>query len=311
MIQINLLAHNPDRLYFTTKSLDFLKKIKETNKSLIKLIIVFSDNMGHWDYISNNLNENNIKTELLYVPHGDNNYLNKINSVINTECEYSCSMDDDILISNYVWDYIIENISILDDESNLFLAPLISNGIPSTDIFIEDFFNESDKNEIKNIFINTKIDNYWDVDYTSLNKDRQIWDMGYYDDVRKIEHYYKGIHPVRISTEAHWKIANVICENIDKMLSDNNFLIQKYELPYFCNSFYFIKTSNWVKIITNSSLFRDPYDEVPLNIFMQNNNLNMLFIRNAFCLHMAYNTIGTTEQKNIENYFIENFIKKL
>ena len=311
MIQINLLAHNSDRLHFTSKSLDFLKKIKETNKETIKLVIVFTDNHEHWSYISDNLNKNNIMTELLYIPDGYNNYLNKINSVVNTECEYSCSMDDDILISNYVWDYIIENISILEDETNLFLSPLISNGIPSTDIFIEDFFSEIDKNEINDIFINTKIDNYWGVDYSSLNKNRKFWDMGYYNDVDKLEHYYKGIHPVRVSIEAHRKIANVICDNIDKMVSNNKFKIEKYKLPYFCNSFYFIKTSNWQKIIKDKSLFKDPYDEVPLNLFMQNNNLNMLFIRNAFCLHMAYNTIGAEEQKKIEKYFIENFIEKL
>ena len=38
-IQINLLIHNSDRLNFTLKSLDFLKKIKNENKEKIKLVI--------------------------------------------------------------------------------------------------------------------------------------------------------------------------------------------------------------------------------------------------------------------------------
>jgi hypothetical protein len=95
------------------------------------------------------------------------------------------------------------------------------------------------------------------------------------------------------------------------VVESNNFFLEKYKLPYFCNSFYFIKTSTWKKIINNKSLFRDPYDEVPLNIYRESNDLNMVFVRNGFCLHMAYNTINTNNQKNIEKYYIENFIKKI
>jgi hypothetical protein len=315
MIQINILAHGFDRFEFTSKSLEFLKKIKEENKKKIKLLICVDFNTEHqkiWEEKRKDLIKSNLFTELLFINNPGNNYMQKINKVIeNSDCEFSCSMDDDILISNFLWDFIIENINVLQDEKNLFLAPLISNGIPTVDLFIEDFCDSEEKNELKNMFKNTKIENFWGVNYSSLNKEREVWDFSFYDDVKKINHYYKGIHPVRVSSEIHEKIALIICQKLEKFLFEKNFKIEKYNFPYFCNSFYFIKTNTWEKIIKDKSLYVDDYDEVPLNLYMQKNNLNMNFIRNGFCLHMAYNTIGNYKQKIIEKYFIENFIKKI
>jgi len=310
MIQINILAHNSDRIIYTLKSIDFLKLIN--NKDKIKVVICYGENSDLWINKVNELNMIGISSEARFIPNGGNNYMDKIESLVESDCEYSCSMDDDILISNYLWDYMIENINILDDESNLFLAPLISNGIPSVEIFIEDFCNDSDKKIMYDIFKNTKIDNYWGVDYSSLNYPKLEWNGPvFYNKVSELNHYYKGIHPVRISLEAHSTISNIICNNKEKIVESNNFFLQKYRLPYFCNSFYFIKTSTWKKIINDKSLFRDIYDEVPLNIYRESNDLNMVFVRNGFCLHMAYNTINTNNQKNIEKYYIENFIKKI
>jgi hypothetical protein len=240
--------------------------------------------------------------------------MNKIKSLINSEYKYSCSMDDDILIPSYLWDYIIENLEILDDEKNLFIAPLISNGIPSVDLFIDDFCTPNERESLHSIFMKTRIENLWGANYEVLNKERTTWGIDFYDDVRKIDHYYKGIHPVRVSVDAHKKLAEIICRNSDKLMSMNNYRMEKIKFPYFCNSFYFIKTDVWKKIISNESLFRDPYDEVPLNLYMENNDLNMIFVRNGFCLHMAYNTINKPEvnnQKEIEKYYMDNLLHKI
>lgn len=313
MIQINILTHKEERFNFTLKSLEFLNKIKENNKEKIKIVICFSNfnNLENWENVINNLNKNNIKSEILYIKNRGLNYMEKINTLINSDCEYSCSMDDDIFITNDLWDYIIENINILEDEDNLFLAPLISNGIPSVDLFINDFFNDNDKQEINNIFKKTKIENMWGVDYSSLNYEKENWNMDFYENVNKINHHYKGIHPVRVSLDAHKKIADIICNNKENFLKNKNYYIEKFKLPYFCNSFYFIKTSTWKNIINDKTLFKDEFDEVPLNLYREKNDLNMIFVRNGFCLHMAYNTIGLENQNNIEQFYQENFINKI
>ena len=312
MIQINILVHNSDRFIFTKKSLNYLMGIKDCNKLKIKINISYSDikQKTFWEELIDEFKLSGFFISLSFYPYTNkNNYLNKINSFLETACEYSCSMDDDIMLSTELWDYMIDNINILDDEDNLFLAPIISNGIPSIELFINDFCDEDFTEKMHNLFINTNIPNLWGANYEHLNVDRDVWDMDYFESVKKINHHYKGIHPIRISVTGQEMVANYVCDNFDNFLSKNDYYLEKFKYPYFCNSFYFIKTSVWKKIIEDKSLFRDPYDEVPLNIYRESNDLNMVFVRNGFCLHMAYNTIGPDEQKRIEDIYKKRLLK--
>jgi len=301
-IQVNLLAHY-NREEFFKYVLHYLLKIKDENKEKLKFVILNSTNDVYWDAIIYILNNNGIETIKNSVGAS---YMPKINKSIETDIKYSCSMDDDILINNYLWDYMIENIEILDEDKNLFLAPLISNGIPSVDEFIEDFMNDDNKKEMYDIFKNKKMENMWGATYTSLNKhtiESSEWNhLNFYEEVSRINHYYKGIHPVRPSYPAQMKLAEIIMSNYTKFEEKGEYKLDFMKRPYFCNSFYFIRTDVWKKIILDPSLFVDPYDEVPLNLYKDRHDLNMVFIRNGFCIHMAYNTIG--EQKLIERFYL-------
>lgn len=309
MIQINILAHNSERGEYTKKSIEFLSKIKEENKSKIKFIISFSRsyNPGYLEQFKNILNSTGI--EFLFL-ESNGPYMEKIYHFIESECKYSCSMDEDIMINTFLWDYLIENIEILDDEKNLFLTPLISNGVPSTDMFIEDFCNSEEKEELEKIFCEDEIPNMWGVDYTSLNYEKDKWDSKiFFERIMEINHPYKGIHPMRMSSRAQSKLAEIICNNTDKFLNQKEFSIEKTKFPYFCNSFFFIKTEIWKKIVLDNSLYIDPFDEVPLNLYRQLKDLNMVFVRKGFCVHMAYNTINN--QSEVERYFYSNLLNKI
>lgn len=308
-IQINILFHF-GREIFSDFILKYLIKIKNENKTKIKILshgTIFSDKISNF---TKELNLNGIESYEIY----GGSYMQKIKNFLNTDSLYSCSMDDDILINNNLWDYMIENIDILENKDNLFLSPLISNGIPSVDLFIEDFMNDDDKKEMYNIFKNFHIDNLWGVDYSKLNKhtiQSNEWIFeNFYDEVSKINHYYKGIHPVRASYEAQRRISEIIISNFDKFHGKSNYYLETIKRPYFCNSFYFIKTNIWQEIINDNSLFKDSFDEVPLNLYKDKHDLKMCFVRNGFCIHMAYNTIGKN-QKMIENYYIEELKKNI
>lgn len=317
ILQVNILVHNTDRLDFTIRTIGEIKKIKNKNGVIIVICFSNSHEESIWQERSSELISSGLSSIAVCVDKKDEigtNYMNKIKYLINSEYKYSCSMDDDILISSYLWDYIIDNLEILDDEKNLFIAPLISNGIPSVDLFVNDFCTTEEKESLHSTFINTRIENLWGANYEVLNKERSTWGMDFYDDVKKIDHYYKGIHPVRVSVDAHKKLAEYICKEPKRLLEKNEYKLDILKFPYFCNSFYFIKTETWQKIIEDISLFRDPYDEVPLNLYMEKNDLNMVFVRNGFCLHMAYNTINTPDrihQKEIEDYYKINLIDKI
>lgn len=311
IIQINILPYYTSRFNFTKKSLDFLCKIKNENKKKIKLVIICDKNVPQWETVSRDINNNGIKSSVIV----SSGYLPKINEAIKTDCKYSCCMDEDVMMSEYVWDFMIENVEVLDNENTLLLSPTLSNGIPSVELFIESFFNTEDKIKIYEMFKNTHIPNIWGVDYSGLNFNSTVWDSGeFYRRVKKINHYYKGIHPVRVSYDSHLEIAKVICNNIDKFLSNHNYNLIEVDLPYICNTFYIIKTDEWVKIINDKTLFRDGFDEVPMNLYKEKNNKKMMFVNKGYAIHMAYNTINIfnkSNQNKIESFYMTNLLNHI
>lgn len=311
-IQINILTHHLNREDFFDFVFYYLIKIKDENKKLIKIIFQTTYTNFYYEEKCRILNEVGIES---YINCTGPNYMIKINNSIKSECEYSCSLDDDILINNFLWDYMIENIDILNNKDNLFLAPLISNGIPSTELFIKDFMSDEEKNIMYNLFKNTNIpNNIWGADYSKLNNhtikaDEWLPD-NYYNEVSRINHYYKGIHPIRISVDSHLKMAEIIINNFDKFDKYSDYELLFYKYPYFCNSIYFIKTDIWRNINTDNTLYCDGFDEVPLNLYKDRHNLNMVFVKNGFCIHMAYNTIGYG-QGLVQNYYISELKNKI
>lgn len=311
IIQINILPFNSNRLSFTKKSLNFLCKIKNENKKKINVVIFADKNIKEWNEISEDINKKGVLSKVI----PSSGYMPKIIEAVKTECEYSCCMDEDVIMNQYVWDYLIENVNCLDNDKNLLLSPLLSNGIPTVEMFIESFFDEREKDELYEIFNRTYIPNLWGVNYESLNLNSKLWDYNtFYNEVKKINHHYKGMHPVRISYDAHMKIAEFICNKKEKFLSKQNYKIKEVDLPYFCNNIYLIKTKVWSKIINDSTLFKDGFDEVPLNIYKEKNNKNMVFVDNSHAVHMAYNTLNIfkpNHQSMVERYYHKNFLNGL
>lgn len=316
MIQINYLSFDVKRINFSFIALNMLKKINPENKKKLKLKLLvtlwgdISNNRERWNNKLNELKDSGIDTEIFFYDMTPDDYIKKIRYAVNTDCEYSCSMDEDVLIGNHTWDYIIENIDFLEDENNLFISPILSNGIPSVDLFVSDFIDdEIEKKEMYNLFKNVYIPNMWGVEFTLLNNhtvNANEWNSdNFYNEVNKINHYYRGIHPVRISYGANYKLMDIITKNINKILDKQQYSFLQIKRPYYCNSFYFIKTNIWRGIINDGSLFRDVFDEVPLNLYKDKHNLNMCFVKNGFSIHMSYNMIPN-------RYVIENeYVKKL
>ena len=63
--------------------------------------------------------------------------------------------------------------------------------------------------------------------------------------------------------------------------------------------------TDWENIIYNEYLFKDSFDEVPLNLHMLNNKLKMVFIENGIAVHPSYNTINIYghNYKNLSDSF--------
>ena len=146
-----------------------------------------------------------------------------IDKALNSNKEWIIHIDEDCFINNHIWDYMIENVSILEDENNLAIAPILSNNIPLVDNFIENFIIDSEvKGKIYKNFLNQNMPNgLWGVDYSPLNDytiNADSWiPANFYDGVSKLNHFYKGIHPIRICAEAQVILNDYIMNNFERI----------------------------------------------------------------------------------------------
>jgi hypothetical protein len=316
MITINYLTHNrPKKFWDITKH--FLDLIKEENKLKIRVNILSSENV-EFERL------NGIETNI--VPfHSGYNYMEKVEYALSQNTEYSVKLDEDCFIGNHVWDYMIENIGLLESEDNLLLAPLLSNNIPLVDQFIESFVSdESVKNEIYANFLKREMPNgLWGVDYSPLNAytlQASSWNSSaFYEGVSQINHYYKGIHPIRICAKSQIILNDYILNNFGKIVEEQNYSIEEFICPYYTNSVFAIKTDDWKKIVSMPAY--DAFDEVSLNVFKNSFNKKTFYIKNGFTLHLTYNTIhnsshniwgiGMLDGVNYESNLMEEIYQKL
>lgn len=317
MITINYLCHvRPQKIWKITEY--FLNKIKPENKSKIRVNILATE-IEEWDSLDG------IETNLITFSHGNMNYMQKINHALSQDTKYSVKLDEDCLINNHVWDYIIENIDILEDDENFALCPLLSNNIPLVDYFIEQFVE--DENVKKNIFehfLSRSMPNgLWGVDYSPLNQytiNATSWNhTEFYNGVRKINHHYKGIHPIRICAEAQIILNDYIMNNFEKMLNKQEYFIEEFTCPYYTNSVFFIKTEDWRRVLKMSAY--DAFDEVQFNMFKEQHDKKIFYVNNGFSLHLTYNTIhninhnmwgiGMNNGQDYEAKLIEKIYEKI
>jgi len=298
--------------------LHYLNKIKPENKAKIKFNILTEKWKGFnkleqtIQYMQDNA-MSDLNYEVVEIWKGFN-YLAKTKWSCEQDSEYTVKLDEDCFINNHVWDYMIENISILDDNNILFFAPALSIGIPTTEYFIESFFTDKEKEEIYNMFLAWKFNTEWGVDYSGLNKytiDANVWNAeGFYNSVNLIGHWYRGVHPVRFSYDAHAYILDKILDKIDLFKQQQEYKTVLVYRPYFCNSLFAIKTETYRKIYKSDNLFKDGLDEVPLNLYMKRDNLQMAFIENSFGIHMTYRACKDDRIGKLESDFYKEFERR-
>jgi len=297
MISINyLLFSRPSFLELNSK---IIQKISDKNKSKIKInFLATSHSLCQIDekimgYIED-IQKSGIQTHFEVVPL-QNNYLQKIRIGINDGFDYCLKWDEDIFISHHLWNFLIENIESLLEDS-LFVTLPLSTGIPSTDIFIENIFDEDEKQQINSIFKSTPMPSIWGFNYTSLNEhtinSKEWLPDNFYNSLEKLNYHYSGIHPVRLNYKAQKFILDTSIKHSQKIFGSCDFYLTEMVAPYFCNSFFAIKTKDWKQILETPELFVDDFDEVALNRYWKRQGLKGLYINGTGGIHLYYNTIN-------------------
>lgn len=231
----------------------------------------------------------------------ENNYMTKVSFATQFAKEnnisYLMKHDNDILMSSYMYNYLYENRGVLEDPQNLILSPTLTTGIPSVEQFIDDFLDPSEQVLARHIFCDYTFEtDTWGVDFSPLNaftKDAKEWNSkAFFEGVKKINHHYRGIHPVRMHIPSILYIAQQTIQYKEKILGPGEFsLVKDTVSPYFCNSVYIIKRDVYETIQNDESLRVDAYDEVPLNKYREKNNLTLLYTKNGAAIHFMYNCL--------------------
>jgi hypothetical protein len=265
--------------------------------------------------------KNPTKLEINLILYSNSDYLSRVKTAQNTECKYSCKLDDDVLISRYVWDYLIKNLHKINNNETPILAPILTNGMPSVDMFIDDFLNEQDRKIAHGILLNGYItENMWGLDYSKINqkiKSMKEWNSKeYWNFVSTVDtswekndvpwHYFnvRGVHPSRFSYDYNMFIATKVFENYEKFFNKNEYYLDTFDSTYFTNNMFISETKFWKETLP---IFFDGWDEGQLSFRMLMDRSKVLYVRNGFGIHMAYGM--TDRQMVIEQEYIKNLWK--
>jgi hypothetical protein len=325
MIQINLFTAKSHsyRFRYTKFSVEQLSAIKKENAEKIALHLYTDESQVKlWTDELNQEKYESFEKQIHCMP--DDSYLPKVKIAQQTECEFSIKWDDDIFINSSAWDFLIENIDILNTNPDIsIIAPILSNGMPSVDLFIKDFLTEGEIKKVHNIFLKDGIKNHiniWNCNFKKVQSyldNVKEWNADeYWDVVRETDstsgmglpNYMpiaKGVHPARFSYDYNKLILDKISDNKNWITSKREYGIETHPTLYFCNNLFATKTSFWKD---SQKLFYDGWDEGQLTLLNQMTNKKIGYIRNVCGIHMAY---GYTEkQKELEVNFILNLLSQ-
>lgn len=231
-----------------------------------------------------------------------NNYLTKVRFAIEhaqrNGIPYIMKHDNDIVMSNHVYDHLFERLeTVLNDSANLLLTPTITSGIPTVEYFMEDFCTDEERASLQHHFLRYRFPtSLWGANYDALNAysvHAASWDSAaFFEGVSRIPHYYKGMHPIRMHFDAGMLLNEYVIQKKDVVLGpvEAPYITLDSSSPYFCNSVFCMRVDTYSTIVNDSSLFRDAFEEVPINLYRNMHHLNIAVARGACAIHFMYNT---------------------
>lgn len=289
--------------YMRHYTFDFFCKNLEQSKYKQDIVVVILTHTDDEQFYRENLTKYGLSFVIKRVAQ-ENNYLGKMRAGLQYTFEnnipYCMKLDNDVLIFPSMYDFIVENQTALENPEIAFLTPMITNGIPTVEDFLDEFVEEEDRKKVRAIFKEYRFsNNIWGVgvDGTPLNQwieSVNEWDgKEFFNQVRKMNHYYQGIHPVRLNHNSLVAVNELVLKNIKKISSPTSIEAKvEVDFPYFCCNIYVIKPKTLLAILDDTSLFVDPFEEVPINRYRANNKLKVITTKNGCVVHMIYNSLS-------------------
>ncbi len=305
-ITICLIAHT--RQKHLSVSSEELFKISDRNKQRIQVKVLNGEfyDKNLIDDLSKKYEAANIKFEnILPCPA---KYFDKCKMMANQDSEYIIKCDEDIYLTADGWDNFLNGVDSIDWDYCGCYVPLITSGIPGIETFLNYYVDKETRDFFREMFAYTKIPNMWGVEeYDKLVYDKNDY-YKFFMDVNKIQHYYKGVHPLRVSANLQNLLVDWILSNDNWKNPQNKRPLEKNSPVYFCNSMYLMPTKYYKEAVDgmhSGKYVFDGFDEVGMNEYIKDKDMLFIVNPNSVAVHPSYNTIGMSYEK-ISQKFYEN-----
>ncbi len=302
IISINVFAH-ARRRYIKTNFLQLIE-LERSLKNEIQVNIVADNHFTNGiSGIARNLNKSGVRTKLVFA----SNYLKKVEFASKVKTPLVAKIDEDIFLTTANWEKFLSD-SFNFGLDNEVLSPLISSGVPSVEYFIDNFLTNAESVSLREAFSKFVFIDAWGVDFSSLQavytKNEFVT---FFNAVSKLDHHYKGIHPIRFSSELQRNLVEII-KNSSTWLNpihSKGFMLDTIS-PYFCNSFFVSSTKIYRMIfdgLTSGKYFTDGFEEVALNQYLNQNARPMYFNHGVAAIHPSYWTADETYSEISDDFY--------
>ena len=133
----------------------FINMLNASSKKDLWKLLIATHTCDNNFYIEE-LNKYDINYDIVNVPT-DNNYLRKVKYSANyanqNNFPYVMKCDNDIFLKAQTLDYMIDNLSFLENGKHLTIGPTLTSGIPGIEYFKDSFLDNEAKLNIEKLYI--------------------------------------------------------------------------------------------------------------------------------------------------------------
>jgi hypothetical protein len=268
------------------------KKIRDGDQSALekltnpKSLTIFTSKVGA-EFILNNFSfRSYVKVRVV------DSYWMKALRTYSSRSEVILKVDDDIFMSEDSWSSLLDQALIGDDAT--IYSPVVSTGVPSVELFMEQYLTESEEIELRALLAKVQFpEKLWSVDYTSLNGKYQEGYGEFLYSVANLRTDYLGIHPVRISHEAQALLLEHGLTALKRGIVREPNEDLELSSTYFCNNVFSIPRPMARRLLLGL-LFRkfryDGYDELGINWLLSEGGATHQILKKALALHPSFNS---------------------
>lgn len=236
-------------------------------------------------------------------------YAAKAHAISRAKSDFIMKCDEDIFMTSATWAAFITRSLEADWTNTKVVSPIVSSGIPSYELFLAHYGSPSLVGEMEQILATVQIPgDLWGADYRKLEGIyRDDGAEAFFRVVKRLNHPYKGIHPLRLSEEGQRRLVRFCIDEQNWRRPDLDLgWVEIAVSPYFCNSAFISTTSFYreaVEGMASGRFFSDGFDEVALNQALDLDGRKILFDAACVAIHPSYNSIGLVYSDLSDDFF--------